>query len=491
MRRLRGFVLALAVLAQLVVAPPAGAQRFVLIVSQSSGTSANHDAGGGIDAPFPASASSGGRFVAFTSAASNLLGATGTDDNDSADVFIRDTASPLSPPTLVSASAGLCSSLICSADGESTSPSISGNGRYVAFASTATDLVDPPFLGGGWQVYVRDLVARTTDRIPIEDADEGLYTEALAPSISDAGSRVAFTGRGPDIATQVLAYTRSPLGDGTFDLVSVADGEIGARDSDSSRLSGDGALVAFRSSDRCLIHPPQPCDQDGVSDIFVRDLTAETTTRVAGYDADSSAPSLSRNGRYVAFESNATSIPGGQTDGRTSVYRHDRITGVTLLVAPGVGGPADGDSTSPSVSDDGAVAFQSEATNLVAGDANGKVDVFSFQDGTGVTLRSVTQDLLQPAGNSFAAALSPEGGTVTFVSESPLIDTDTNDVNDVFATSMCTGASRDVQDALTTATGDAAGHLGAGLLAVCSAPPAADGLTSVWDAVSIAEGSLL
>src|SRR5438132_1692287 len=173
----------------------------------------------------------------------------------------------------------------------------------------------------------------------------------------------------------------------TTERVSVASGGTteGNDTSLGSALSADGRFVAFDSAATDLVAG----DTNGVSDVFVHDRQTGTTERVSvasdgtqGNNA-SSYPALSADGRFVAFDSDATNLVAGDTNGATDVFVHDRQTGATERVSVTSGGGTQGNGNSggffafPALSADGRfVAFQSDATNLVTGDTNGATDVF-------------------------------------------------------------------------------------------------------------------
>jgi len=158
-----------------------------------------------------------------------------------------------------------------------------------------------------------------------------------------------------------------------------------------SALSADGRFVAFESDAATMV----PGDTRTNTDIFVRDRRAGTVARASvsstGAEAkgDSFAPSISANGRVVAFESAAWNLVEGDHNDSADVFVHDRLTNATKRVSvnPG-GGDANGTSFAPEVSADGRfVAFASVATNLVAGDDNGVMDVFVADLATGQVSR--------------------------------------------------------------------------------------------------------
>ena len=219
-------------------------------------------------------------------------------------------------------------------------------------------------------------------------------------------------------------------------------------------VSADGRYVAFRSDEFDLV----PGDTNAADDVFVYDRQTGVNERVSVSSggaqgklyAWSQWPSLSADGRYVAFNSVATLV-AGDTNGTTDVFVHDRQTGVTERVSVSSGG-AQGNQGSgygrPSVSADGRyVAFDSAASNLVAGDTNGTWDVFVHDRQTGVTERvSVSSGGAQGNYQSgFDAVLvSADGRYVAFWSGASLVAGDTNGKKDVFVHDRQTGITERV-----------------------------------------------
>jgi Tol biopolymer transport system component len=197
-------------------------------------------------------------------------------------------------------------------------------------------------------------------------------------------------------------------------------------------VSGDGRYVAIRSAASNLVDG----DTNGVDDIFVSDLAAFSTSRVSLTSAGgqvggaSYEPAISADGRYVAFRSAASGIVAGDSNGVADVFVRDRTAGTTERVSvDGAGGQANGASYVPSVSADGRyVAFQSAASNLVGGDTNGADDVFVRDRTAGTTIRvSVGAGGVQANGASGSPAMSANGGFVAFDSSaSNLVGSDTN-----------------------------------------------------------------
>jgi tricorn protease-like protein len=187
-------------------------------------------------------------------------------------------------------------------------------------------------------------------------------------------------------------------------------------------------------------------DTNGLADIFVHDRTTGATTRVSVVDSSgaqatggaSSNPSISSDGRFVAFESLATNLVADDTNGLADIFVHDRTTGATtrVSVVDSSGAQATGGASSnPSISPDGRfVAFESLATNLVTGDTNGLGDVFVHDRQTDRTTRvSVASGGAEGNNDSFAPSISSDGDFVAFESDATnLVAGDTNTRRDIF-----------------------------------------------------------
>ncbi|MEN6547906.1 MAG: FlgD immunoglobulin-like domain containing protein, partial [Armatimonadia bacterium] len=225
---------------------------------------------------------------------------------------------------------------------------------------------------------------------------------------------------------------------GHLTLISVAtSGAQGNDDSSEPSISADGRYVAFTSLSTNLVN----ADTAVPGQVYVRDLVGHTTTRVsvssAGVAGDgwSHVPSISPDGRYVAFQSEATNLVPGDTNGKWDIFVHDRSTGTTSRVSVSTGGTqGNWDSWEPSISKDGRyVAFESGANNLVSGDTNSVWDVFVRDRVSNVTTRvSVNETGGQGAFESVSASISPDGRYVAFASEASLVTGDTNQSQDVF-----------------------------------------------------------
>jgi Tol biopolymer transport system component len=315
-----------------------------------------------------------GRFVAFTTEATNLVG---NDTNGASDVLVKD----LQTGALVRASAPIGSPF--PANGDSLNASLSFDGRYVAFQSAASDL-HPQGANAFTDVFVRDLVGNT-----INCASRGLFGPAngssFDPSIADDGSVVAFHTSASnstlnDLNDHTDVVVRN-LALGGIARVSIAPNGVGGNGASySASISADGRYVAFSSEASNLVAG----DTNGVPDVFRRDRTLDTTEIVSlalGGGLSSGAasyPSISADGATVAFVSSAQDLVAAPA-AFLSVYVRNLALGDTYLASRPSGPTSLPNSTStyPALSGDGSVvAFGSGATNLTQGDTNGQFDVF-------------------------------------------------------------------------------------------------------------------
>jgi Tol biopolymer transport system component len=203
-------------------------------------------------------------------------------------------------------------------------------------------------------------------------------------------------------------------------------------------ISADGRFVAFTSDASNIV----PGDTNSNREIFVRDTLTNTTTRVSVDSAgnqtfsDSYNPSMSADGRFVAFYSGASNLIPGDTNRRLDVFVRDRLTNTTTRVSlDSAGNQADGDSHYPSISADGRfVAFQSDASNIVPGDTNKRNDIFVRDTLTNTTTRvSVDSAGNQTNSNSYSTSISADGRFVAFESSaSNIVPGDTNNKDDIF-----------------------------------------------------------
>ncbi|HKN39146.1 MAG TPA: hypothetical protein VJ456_08570, partial [Acidimicrobiia bacterium] len=328
----------------------------------------NGTALGPAETGFPA-ISGDGNTVAYVSAASDLV----TDDsNGVSDVFVYDRAKNVTSRV----SLGMSGAQANGPSGTDSAPALSADGRIVAFTSDASNLV-PGDTNGQGDVFVFDRATKETTRVSVGPGGAQADDASFSPSLSADGAVLAFISR----ATNLTSGDNGG-GENVFvrDLKAGTTTKVTRSGSASSpSLSADGKAVAFASAGTDLV----PGDTNGQRDVFVFDRVAGSTERVsvgpggAQGDHDSTAPSLSGDGRFVAFASDATDLVPADTNQRTDIFVRDRRLGTTTRVSLGPTGQADRASTLPSISADGRyVAFQSAADNLVAGDTNSAPDIF-------------------------------------------------------------------------------------------------------------------
>jgi Tol biopolymer transport system component len=336
LRRLRPFppqiVCPLALAVVLIGCPVAAAYERIAI---SRFTLPEDDSLDDVSRGATAAISADGRFVAFSSGASDIVSG---DTNGRADVFVRDRVTGTTE--LVSRPSGGGQ-----ADGASFLPAISADGRLVAFISDASNLVPGSSRGRG--VFVHERVTGSTEKV---SNDSGRVTSE-PPAVSADGRIVAFSAvvRPIGFADDVLVRDRRT---GELEAVSVApDGSLGASSSFAPAISGDGQVIAFNSFAWNLV--------PGGGGVLMRDRTRGATERVGA--SAPGGPAVSADGRFVAFFSHSREAPGDSVAG-SNIYLRDRVTGVTELVSVAADlAPAGGSCYWPDVSADGRfVAFRCE-----------------------------------------------------------------------------------------------------------------------------------
>ncbi|WP_354147707.1 HYR domain-containing protein [Arthrobacter sp. 754] len=375
-----------------------------------------------------------GRYVAFESAAPNLVPG---DTNNRLDVFVHDLDTGGIERVSVAGDGAQATS-------NSFQPTISADGRYVAFYSDAGNLV-PGDTNGTQDVFVRDRVAGSTERVSVAGDGSQANSSSFEPAISADGRYVAFESNAGNLVpgdtnfmTDVFVRDRAT---GSTERVSVASegSQATGQSFGDPAISSDGRYVAFNSLANNLV----PGDTNGTKDVFVRDRVAGSTERVSvagdGTEAngESHEPAISSDGRHVAFRSVGTNLAPGDTNGTDDMFVRDRVTGSTERVSVASDGTQANSQSylEPEISADGRyVTFQSVASNLVAADTNGTDDVFVRDRVAGSTERvSLASDGTQANGQSVLPAISGDGRYVVFQSvASNLVPGDTNGAPDVF-----------------------------------------------------------
>jgi Tol biopolymer transport system component len=377
---------------------------------------------------------SGGRYLAFVSRASNLVPG---DTNGADDVFIRDLSRGRTDRVSVSSSGA-------QADGGSYSAAISANGRYVAFVSTSTNL-SPGQHHGAAAVYVRDVRAGKTEVVSVSRDSEQLGDGSFSvhPSVSANGRYIAFESDASNLVpgdTNIASdvFVRDRLHE-TTSRVSVSSTDRQAKGTSLEPvISANGRFVAYYSSARNLV--PGPTNSSW--GVFVRDMFTGVTSRVslssAGALGSGGQPAISATGRYVAF---AGWMPGDPppTNGVNSIYVRDRRLGTTTRASVSSdGNPANGTSNFAAISADGRhIGFISDGSNLVPGDTNGSMDVFVHDLRNGTTSRvNVSSGGAQAVleNTSGPPSITADGRLVAFASAAGnLVPGDTNGIlADVF-----------------------------------------------------------
>ncbi len=464
--------------------------------------------GGGNGNSRAGSISANGRYVAYQSTSTDLL--PGDTNAFPTDVYVRD----LWLGTNILASAGLDGGW---ATGASYDPVMTPNGRYVVFVSTATNLVaNFPGMIYNPEVYVRDLVAGTTTWVSVGGGYPttlAVPIVAPTPAITPDGRFVAFYST----ATNLVAGLSSTLGDiyirdlvtGTTTCassngVSLATTALGVVNASSTHpaVSDDGRFVAFKSGTSnaavvalfdsvtgttTLVSTNGARPAGGIDDVYGPEMTPDGRfIAYAALDAYSNAvlyssvhlwdawtgedtvlslaqdgsfptntiakaPAFSPDGNFVAFLSNATNLVTNAVSSGFHIYLRDLLDNTTVLVDSDLNGMGSTDEgrTVPSVGYDGeVVAFCSGDGNLVSGDTNGFLDVFLRNVASGMTeLVSQRNPEAVPQTGSGLSSLwqnpvTPDGRWVVFVSRAEdLVTNDFNGAQDVFVHDMLTGTN--------------------------------------------------
>jgi len=327
-------------------------------------------------------------------------------------------------------------------NGNSGEVAISGDGRYVAFSSEASNLVAGD-TNNVSDVFVRDVVSRTTTRASIATNGAQANGGSEEPAISGDGRYVVFESYASNL---VPGDTNTGQEVFVRDLATSATTRVSLEDSFDPAISADGRYIAFVSDATNLV----PGDTNNTTDVFVWDSTLGTTARVTlasggGQANDSSYhPVISAHGRYVAFESGASNLVAADTSNSPDVFVRDTVAGSTALVSvAATGAQPNADSYHPEISADGRyITFYSHSSNLVPGDTNDCEDVFVRDTATGTTTRvSVDSTGGQGDDYSYESAISGDGRYVTFWSfASNLVPSPSNEV-DVYVRDTVTGTT--------------------------------------------------
>ena len=417
--------------------------------------------------------SADGRFAAFAS----LNSFSGIDGNGVTDIYVRDRISGFTELASRADSATLGGG---PGNGQSFTPSISADGRYVAFESIANNLTADDGAAAINDIFVRDRRGATirVSKQPTSANDTG---GGGHPEISEDGEWVVFhapatvtnlvpndTNTQADVfLAQIGPTATAPFGVISLERVSTSTADAQANGgSERPSVSGDGRMVAFDSAATNL----DPDDTDATRDVYVKNMSSGETILVSRAsddlelgepgekgDGDSTMPVLSADGRFVVFTSDATNLVEDDTNDATDVFIRDLENGITERVSVNtdleegdensgittvldVGGyPYFGRST---ISDDGRfVGFISDATNFSEDDNNLVADVFIRDRLDGTTERvSVSASNGESDAASMSPALRGDGREIAFQTDGTnLIEDDTNDVTDAYVATLGSG----------------------------------------------------
>ncbi|HEC07872.1 MAG TPA: hypothetical protein ENJ12_13530 [Thiolapillus brandeum] len=370
------------------------------------------------------SLSADGKLLVFDSFAPNLVAG---DHNRASDIFLRN----VETGSLSRISKGVNGE---EANSGSIRPVISADGRFVAFCSSASNLVPDGTAGG---LFLYNVQADTISRIVVKS-----YCRDIA--ISQHGRFIAYPSEAADLVAGdnngVMDVFLHDTQTGVTRRVSVdSHGNEANAYSGSPAISADGRYVAFTSDATNLV----PDDTEGHTDIFVHDTQTSTTVRVSvdgtgkGGDGDSYRASLSAQGRYITFDSSASNLVPGDGNGNSDIFLRDLQLNTTVLVSKDASGHSvAGSSGNPSISADGKfIAFES-TSRLITADTNDSRDIYLYDVENNInSLVSIDSNGQPSNGDSRNASLSADGKHTAFVSVADNLDLlvpDTNVMYDIF-----------------------------------------------------------
>jgi Tol biopolymer transport system component len=344
----------------------------------------------------------------------------------------------------------------------------SADGRYIVYSSAATNLA-PDGRQWAYDIISYDRVEKTSTRVAISDDGDFNGSGPADLSISADGRYVAFDSIDRLLPDQTKAQSNVYVWDrttGKFARISnTPEGQLPKRGSAAPEISADGRYIAYSSLSPDLV----PGDFNQQQDVFVYDQHTKTTERVSvdpkGKSADgaSGGPTLSADGRYVTFQSRATDLVPGDTNGALDVFLYDRTTKrTTLISALADGTQGNGWSYTPRINATGRyIAYRTDATNLVPGDTNGVADVVLYDRKTKQTTRvSVAAGGGQLDKAAYNPVLTANGRLIAYMSEATnVVSGDTNGVTDVFVHDVKTGRTERVSVAADGAQGNGASQL--------------------------------
>jgi Tol biopolymer transport system component len=394
----------------------------------------------------PATSENGG-VVAFRSAATNLAERC---NNGFTHIFVRDRNTGTLGCVSVNSNGD-------QSNRDSFAPSISADGRFIAFTSTATNLAGDNCDNGFHQIYVRDRVSGTTRCISVNSNDRNGNGDSHASSISEDGRFIAFDSAASNLTengcdngrNHIFVHDRTT---GRVACVSVrSNGDDANGDSFDPSISADGQVVVFQSTATNLA----PRCNNGNSHVYIRDLETRETHCVSlnnegeQSNGNSALARVSADGRFVVFQSDSTNVTRRCVNGAIHIFVRDLVEGrITCASVDNRGNQGNADSVQPSISSNGRfVAFSSVATNLSGNRcADGVAQVFlrdRLDEKTGCA-SVVGRKKVQGNGASTSPWIAANGSLITFESDaSNLVKKDLNGLRDVFARGNASSRSSD------------------------------------------------
>ena len=376
--------------------------------------------------------SADGRYVVFTSAATNLVA---SDTNAATDVFVRDTTTGITTRISVSATG-------VQATGASDQPAISADGRYVAFRSAATNLITGD-TNAKTDIFVKDRTTGAIERVSLSSSGTQSTNDSDSPALSGDGRYVTFASTATNLVSgdtnaKADIFLRDRQTSATTRLSVSTSGTQSNNTSELPDISNDGNRITFSSTATNLVTG----DTNAVRDVFVRDRAAVTTTRVSVSTSGTQAtnlsehPAISGDGTTIAFESTATNLVSGDTNAKRDIFTRKLATNTTTRVSlTDTGAQTSADSLSPAISTSGSLIAFSTTGAIVTDDFNGVGDVF-VRDTGAATTRRVSLGTMSQEGNgaSTAPALNVDGTVTAFTTAATSFTaTDGNGATDVFS----------------------------------------------------------
>lgn len=413
---------------------PAVGQPFVLLGGPTVRVSLRSDGGEADRSSFRPGMSSDGRYVVFESFAENLVS---NDTNDATDIFVRDQQNGTTTRVSVATGGGQAIS-------SSTSPSISGDGRYVVFHSSAVNLVSGD-TNNVSDIFIHDRQTGETRRVSQRSNGTQGNDVSYNPVIAEQGEYVVFWSYASTLVdndtngkADVFIWERAT---GNLSRVSTDTNNNQANgDSQYPTISGGGRFVAFESVASNLVTG----DSGLYRDIFLKDRQTGETKRISVRgngeegEGDSYRAVISGNNQHIAYTSFASNLIDGDTNLYPDVFVYERLNNLTYRESVSSNGAqlnAFTQEMDPALSYDGRyLVFSSVATNLVSNDSNNSSDIFLRDRSSDTTVfASVSSAGSQGNAESIHGAINYDGQYVAFASEANnLVANDTNEKRDIF-----------------------------------------------------------